>query len=466
MASIRRIEPQTFDVEVDVLVIGAGAGGLIAALRAQEQGASVLVVERDALPRGSTALSAGLVPAAGTRFQKEQGIEDSPTLFAADILRKAHDEPPRGRVEAAVDAAGPAIEWLADRYAMPFSVITNFTYPGHSAYRMHGLPSRSGAELMDRLIQAAEGAGIDIVTNARAETLLVDGESRVLGVEIERPDGGHEIIGCRALVLACNGYGGNRELVARHIPQMAGALYFGHPGNQGEAVIWGGQLGAALSDLSGHQGHGSVADPHGILISWATIVEGGFQVNLLGERFANEAQGYSEHAAAVLAQPEGRGWTIFDARIAEIARQFEDFRNAEAAKAILMADDIPTLAARTNLPVKALQSTFDAVEAVKAAVGVDAFGRDWRNSKPLAPPFAAVRVTGALFHTQGGLDVDSEARALKRDGSPLPNLFAVGGAAAGVSGRQASGYLSGNGLLTAVSFGFLAGTAAARRAGS
>lgn len=319
---------------------------------------------------------------------------------------------------------------------------------------------------MDRLIQAAEGAGIDIVTNARAETLLVDGDGRVLGVEIERPDGGHEIIGCRALVLACNGYGGNRELVARHIPQMASALYFGHPGNQGEAVIWGGQLGAALSDLSGHQGHGSVADPHGILISWATIVEGGFQVNLLGERFANEAQGYSEHAAAVLAQPEGRGWTIFDARIAEIARQFEDFRNAEAAKAILMADDIPTLAARTNLPVKALQSTFDAVEAAKAVAGVDAFGRDWRNSKPLAPPFAAVRVTGALFHTQGGLDVDGEARVLKRDGSSLPNLFAVGGAAAGVSGLQASGYLSGNGLLTAVSFGFLAGTAAARRAGS
>jgi fumarate reductase flavoprotein subunit len=69
----------------------------------------------------------------------------------------------------------------------------------------------------------------------------------------------------------------------------------------------------------------------------------------------------------------------------------------------------------------------------------------------------AVRVTGALFHTQGGLVVDEQARVCRPDGTALPNLFAAGGAACGVSGDSAAGYLSGNGLLTAVALGRVAG---------
>ena len=70
-------------------------------------------------------------------------------------------------------------------------------------------------------------------------------------------------------------------------------------------------------------------------------------------------------------------------------------------------------------------------------------------------------MTGALFHTQGGLAVDASARVKRRDGTAFPNLFAAGGAAAGVSGEVAAGYLSGNGLLTATVLGRLAGEAAA-----
>lgn len=86
---------ELFDVHVPVIVIGAGAAGLIAALAARAAGADVLVLERDVLPRGSTALSAGLIPAAGIRWQREASISDSPERFAADIMAKAHGEPTR-----------------------------------------------------------------------------------------------------------------------------------------------------------------------------------------------------------------------------------------------------------------------------------------------------------------------------------------------------------------------------------
>ncbi len=463
MSRILPADGVEFGVTVPVLVIGGGAAGMVAALAAHERGAGVLVLERDALPQGSTALSAGLIPAPGTRWQRDAGIEDSPERFAADIVAKAKGEPDPAAVARVTQAVGPALEWLADRYGLPFSVVDNFSYPGHGARRMHGLPNRSGAELIDRLRGAVEESGIDVLCEAHVTALYADGPL-VRGVEITRPDGSVEPVGCAALVLACNGYGGNRALVERHVPELADALYFGHPGNQGDALLWGEALGAATRHLSGHQGHGSVAHPAGILVTWATITEGGVQVNTGGRRFSNEAQGYSEQAALVLRQPDGIAWTVFDERIAAIARQFEDFRQAEAMGAVLTADTPAELARQMRIDADALAATLADTDRLKTEGGSDGFGRSFAGSAPLAPPYRAVRVTGALFHTQGGLVVDDDARVLDGSGAPLPNLYAAGGAACGVSGSKASGYLSGNGLLTAVALGRIAGSAAASAA--
>lgn len=448
--------PPAFDLHAKTLIIGAGAAGLTAALAAREKGDAVLVVEADAVPAGSTALSAGLIPAAGTRFQADAGIEDSPELLARDIQAKAKGENDPDLVAAMARLAGPVVEWLADRHGLPFSLVADFDYPGHTRRRMHGLPDRAGRSLMDALRGAAETADIDIVCHRRADVLYRDGD-RITGARLTRPDGGEETVGCERLILACNGFGGNRALVAEHMPEIQDALWFGHDGNRGEAVLWGQALGAETRHLGAYQGHGNVAHPHGILITWAVIMAGGFQVNLEGERFWDESQGYSEAARAVLGQPGGQVWTIFDARIAAIARQFEDFKLAEAQGAIIWADTQEALAEATALPVQQVRRAFQDVSDSVSGGAPDRFGRCFAPPR-LTPPYAAVRVTGALFHTQGGLAVDpGSARVKTRAGGIFPNLHAVGGAACGVSGSGDSGYLSGNGLLSAITLGYLAG---------
>lgn len=453
------------DAQVPLLIIGGGAAGLCAALAAKEAGIDAVLIERDAVPSGSTGLSAGLITTAGTRFQRDKGIADSPDLFAADIQRKAHGESDPAVVDAVARGAGPLIEWLADSYGLPFDVVDNFNYPGHSALRMHGLPTRTGRELIDRLRSAAEVTNdIVILTGRIAERLFVAADDGIAGVETVRGDGARERIGCDALILACNGYGGNAELVRRFIPEMAGALYFGHPGNRGDAVSWGEALGASLAHLGAYQGHGSVATPHNILITWAVIMEGGIQVNAEGRRFCDESRGYSEQAADVLRQPGSIAWDVFDERIAGVARQFEDFRAAERAGAILSADSVDTLARAMHVPSATFSAEWDEVEGLKSQGGQDRFGRRFAPDQKCSLPLRAVKVTGALFHTQGGLAIDATARVRKKTGGVFANLFAAGGAAAGVSGSSADGYLSGNGLLMATVFGRLAGGTAASMA--
>ena len=444
--------PKAFELAVETLIIGAGACGLIAALAASEAGQEVLVIEADAVPSGSTALSAGLIPAAGTKMQQAEGIKDSPAKFAADIQAKAHQENDQALVDLLTQNAAPVIDWLTEKHGLPFSLVDDFDYPGHSSRRMHGLPTRAGSELIDALRSAAERAGIDIICERRAETLyFADGS--VHGIAAKRPDGGIETIGCDRLILACNGFGGNRALVSKHMPEIEDGLWFGHDGNRGEAVLWADQIGAATEHLGAYQGHGNVAHPHGILITWATITEGGVQVNAAGERFWNEAQGYSEAARAVLSQPDSEAYAIFDGRIAAIARQFEDFKRAEAQGAIKSAATLEDLALALGLPARTLCKTITDIPLDST----DRFGRTFGKSV-LSPPFCGVRVTGALFHTQGGLRVDTSARVISKDGSSIPNLYAGGGAACGVSGSADSGYLSGNGLLAAAVLGRIAGS--------
>jgi fumarate reductase flavoprotein subunit len=328
---------------------------------------------------------------------------------------------------------------------------------------MHGTPRRTGQELMGFLLAAVERAGVDVMTEALVKSLYAAPDGRIAGLEIARPDGSREAIGCAALILACNGYGGNPELVRRFIPEMADALYFGHPGNRGDALLWGEALGGVGQDLGAYQGHGSVAAPHGILVTWALMSEGGFQVNREGRRFSNEHRGYSEQAVDVLAQPGGIAFDVYDERLHRLALQFEDYRAAEAHGAVRRAATIEGLATALDLPAAPLAATFAEIAEMAAGRRADPFGRDFTGKPPLAPPYCGVRVTGALFHTQGGLAVDTEARVLRQSGAPFPNLWAAGGAARGVSGPTVDGYLSGNGLLTAATLGAAAGRSAARR---
>ena len=460
--SVLEYDGKQFATHVPVLVIGAGACGSIAALATHERGVEVLILERDAKPSGNTALSGGQIPAGGTKLQRAAGLmDDTPELLYQDILAKAHGECDHTIARHVAYESGKTVEWLVDRYQLPISPVLNFQYPGHSRPHMHASPSLFGAELLTVLTAAVDKEGIPITTSAHVTDLYADDSGRIHGVRVKRPDGAAEEMGCDALILACNGFGGNKEMLAKYIPEAVDLFYEGHVGNQGDAVRWGDALGASIKDMGSFQGHGAVATPANVHLSWPSVTEGGFHVNQEGMRFSNENAGYSEQALHVHRQPGNVAWAIWDERCEVIANQQHSHQLANESGSIKHYDSIEAMARVIGCDAQALTQTFDEVAACAAGKRTDGLGRDFTKKPTIKPPYRMSKIIGALSHTQGGLEIDTSCRVLRTDGTPFPNLFAGGGAARGLSGPADWGYMSGSGLLMATTTGRLAGEAAA-----
>jgi fumarate reductase flavoprotein subunit len=446
------------DLRTDVVVAGAGAAGLAAALRCAQAGRSVVLVEASETYReaSNTAMSTAMVPAGGSRWQHDAGIEDSPRRFYDDVVRKTGGTADPRIARSLTDVAPTLVAWLADECGVPLELVTDFSYPGHSRDRCHAVPDRAGRTLHGHLSSArADQARIELAVPMRLLDVRLDDAGAVRAAVVAAPDGDEESIEASALVLATNGFGADRERVRRHIPEIADALYFGGDGSTGDALAIGARLGADAGYLDAYQGHGSVAEPHGVLVTWAAVMRGAILVNSGGERFGDETCGYSEYAARVLAQPGRVAWVVLDPEIDRACRRFADHRALVDARAVRWCDDADALAATVGADPARLERTLDAARRAAEGRADDPHGRqEW--ARPLSTPYGAVRVTGALFHTQGGLLVDGHARVL-RAGRPVPGLYAAGGAAAGMSGHGAAGYLAGNGLLSALGLGYLAG---------
>jgi fumarate reductase flavoprotein subunit len=451
-----------FEFTVPVLIAGGGACGAAAALAARDQGAEVLVLEQDANAQGTTSMSQGLICAAGTLAQRRAGVEDSPDVFFDDIIAKTRGQTDPLLARMIADRAGECVDWLVDHHDLPYDLDVRFRAAyGHSRPRVHGWLGHGGADLLQLLHARVAAAGADMLTGARLTETFADEEGRVLGVEIERPDGARERIGCGALVLAMGGFAANPALVARHMPEARAAGYNGHEGSRGDAMRIGAALGGALADMGAYQGYGMLTDPQGVSVPPGVLIEGGLMINAEGRRFVDETADIAGMVHPVLAQPGGGAWVVFDAAIEGRCAYIPETQVLMELNAAKCADSSAGLALAMGVDAAALEASLADARTAFERRAADVVGRRWVDSAPPSAPYRALRVRGAIYHTQGGLRVDGTARVVRPDGSPLPNLFAGGGSARCVSGPSFWGYLPAMGLCSAVTLGMIAGGAAA-----
>lgn len=423
----------------------------MAAARAAVDGHAVVLLERDLSMLSNTRICGGLVPAAGTRWQAAAGVRDDAGQMAADIRSKNRGRVDEPVLEAICRRSADVMTFLADTVGLDIHLHTTILHPGLSRHRLHATPGETGAEIAAGLLAwLRRHSQVTIEDGFRVVSAIVEGE-RIAGI---RADDGRKVRGA-SIVLACGGFGASRPLLDIHCPSAAHAFYMGSASNDGTAVEIGQQLGATFAYMSGYQGHSHANPDHDTHLGGSLPSLGAILVNLRGARFAREDQGYSEFASAILAQPDNRAVEIFDAQAHAEARSLGPFREALEAGAVVQAATTAELAQAFNLPLTPLVEAIDTYNMAVREGRPDPHGRE-QFRRVLEPPFYGSLVAGALAHTQGGLHIDANARVLDSDSRPIEGLWAAGGAAAGISGEDPAGYLSGNGLAHALATGLIA----------
>ncbi len=452
--------------DYDVIVVGSGAAGLAAAVAAADAGASVLVVESQKRPGGSSRLSGGHFYAAGTSVQKEAGVIGD----TADAMFEHYMTLAQWRVDPAVvraycDLSAPTFEWVKG---------LGVNYPKEALYasgvgstpRGHP-PQGEGEEVINVLDRHRGERGVDLVLDSRVTSLVKDEDGRITGVKI-----GDDEATCGAVIMATGGFGNNPEMIRKYLPQAAATgdwcWYIGAEGAQGDGITLGEAVGGVVD---GHDRALLLATPgfsHDLEVAlppWLVMV------NKQGRRFCNECAPYTV-IAGLLNSQGGHAHAIFDEAARAVAKRSPQFqaywvdeileRKAEEG-AILRADTLAELATLAGIDVQGLEG---AIERYNNDVEA---GRDSAFFKPgaLAPiataPFYAAEIRPAILCWTGtGLRIDAHTSVLDKADRPIRGLYAAGETVGNLHGDV---YIGGGGSYgPCLVFGKLAGENAAKYA--
>ena len=443
-------EEKTLDT--DIVIIGAGGAGMAAAIMAQQAGQQFIILEKMPYVGGNTTKATGGMNAAETHYQKEQGIEDSVALFAADTMKGGHDINDPALVETLASKSAEAIDWLdtigAELPKISFS-------GGASTNRIHAPADGSavGNFLVDKFSAKLKELGVDIMLNTKATQLIMQ-DGKVAGVKAEGADANYTI-NCKAVILATGGFGANLDMIASFRPDLQGTVTTNAPGATGDGIVMAQEVGAALVDIEQIQLHPTVEQTTSMLITESVRGDGAILVNQGGKRFTNELLTRDAVSAAELEQEGCYAYIIFDQHLRDNLKAIEKYVTNGLTK---QADTIEGLAEQLNIdPATLAQTLADWNEAVKNKNDT-AFGRTTGMENDLSTaPYYAIQVAPGIHHTMGGVKINTAAEVISTEGEVIPGLFAAGEVTGGVHGGNR---LGGNAVADIVIFGRIAAQSA------
>jgi flavocytochrome c len=454
--------------DTDVVVIGGGLAGYCAALEAAAGNANVLLFEKQPEVGGSSVLSGGFFAFAGTDMQKAAGIDDSNERIYADLRKAGGEQNDESLLKVYVDQQLATYEWLK-KIGVGFKPVQLSS--AQSVPRTHPTDPQA---LIDRLRALAEQTGrVTTLLNSPVTRLMQDAPGgRVTGVRATI-DGNAESVAARCgVVLAAGGFSRNEEMLKQFVPHQALGVRYGGAGNRGDGIKMAWALGAGVRDMVFIKGtfgfHPNARTHEGRDWTKLPVYRGAIAVNQHGKRYVDESKSYKLLGDAVLQQPGGIAYQIFDRAIMDGASDGVppfDFKSAQRRGLVFEAATLDVLAKKIGVDAAQLSVTVARYNEFVAA-GVDAdFGRDGLSThygklvKIERAPFYAYPSTSGIIATYCGLTVDPDTRVLNVFCEPIAGLYAAGELTGGFHGVS---YMTGSSLGKCVIFGRIAGRNAAR----
>lgn len=491
-------EKEHVTLDTDVVIVGAGGAGLVAAISAKDAGKDVVVLEKKAIAGGNSTLSTGGMNAAKTSYQdknefnegdavasriksaKEQypelaelievvdkqyqdylknpeGYFDSKELFMLDTLVGGKNLNSHELVQALTYQSAEAIEWL-DSIGASLSEVGAFG--GASVKRIHkpvnaeGKTLAVGSYLIPILEKVAKDKGVQIYYEAPV-TSIIQKDNVVVGVEAE----GYTV-NAKSVVITTGGFAGNSEMVESYKPSLKGFASTNTSGITGDGIVMAEKVGANLVDMDQIQIHPTVEYNAKALITEGLRGDGAILVNNLGQRFTNEVSTRDAVSAAEIEQPDSYAFLIIDQAMVDkssvIAGYIKAGYTVQGETAEALAEAI--IANGDKMNAENLEKTLTEWNEMVANKKDTQFERQ-TFAQPLdTAPYYAIKVSPGVHHTMGGIQINEFAQVLDKEGNVIDNLFAAGEVTGGVHGANR---LGGNAVADIVVFGRIAGNSAA-----
>lgn len=476
-----------------IVVVGAGGAGLCAALEAARHGASVHLVEKQATMGGMLHIANGEFSGAGSRRQREFGINDSPERHLAEVHRISHGRAHPKLAEMTVLRQGQTVDWLDD-LGFEFHPDSPGLIHGHEVYDVPrtywgvegGL---SVVNVLLPLIEEEVARGRIALHLSTRMTRLVRDRGRVTGVEVDSSDGKEELHG-DAVVLATGGYDANIDLRNRFLPEGCADVLVGcldHATGDGLVAAMG--VGAAVSeDEIFLPVMGLIPDPdrpqHAVdyrnaFLEMAPAYRTPHEiwVNLEGQRFvAEDTDSPEKRERALLQQPRNLMHVIFDEGVANTApvsliRNPQDewsperFREAcEQSPWVTRASSLGELAQALGVPIEGLRDAVEQYNASARGDSADRFGRSVFPRELGEGKWYAITTVAASILSRDGVLVDTALQVLDVQGHPIRGLYAVG-EVLGNNVFAGDNYVGGMSITPAMTLGRMLGRALALESG-
>jgi fumarate reductase flavoprotein subunit len=452
---VKKLPKKILTEKTDIVVVGAGATGLTAAITAHDKGAKVIILEKMPISGGNSQLAAGGMNAADTRFQKAKGIKDSVELMFEDTMKggKRINDPELVRILA--KNSSQSVDWLTSLGADLSDV---GRLGGTSVNRTHRPTGGAavGAHITQVLKKNVADRKIDVRLNSRVVEILKNSKGRVTGVLVEGKHSNYYKIMAKAVILTTGGFSANPKKVAQYQPSLKGMTTSNQPGATGDGMTLGEQAGGYLIDMKEIQIHPTVAAGSRILITEAVRGNGAIMVNQEGKRFVNEITTRDAASAAILKQTGKAAYLILDEGIRKSLKQIDGYFHLNL---VVTGDTLKDLAEKLKMPADALETTVGSYNKAFDEKKDSAFKRPDMPRPLRTPKFYAIKVQPGIHYTMGGLKVNADAQVMTRKGKPVPGLFAAGEGTGGVHGANR---LGGNSISQTITFGRIAGDNAAK----
>jgi fumarate reductase flavoprotein subunit len=478
----------------DILIVGGGGAGLIAAITAVENGCkNVTVLEKMSAPGGNSAIGGGIF-AAESPTEKREGVNALRDDYFKLATSWAHWKNDARIVRAYINKSGDTVRWLEEK---GFRFPLNKLYPGQRLPVWHGL---SGLELLKTLSKCCQDMGITILVKTRAKKLVLDEKGGISGVLVEK-DGQEYTINTKSVIIASGGYGANKRLMKKYISVFNDNMsYVGVRQNTGDGLNMAIDAGAAVENpgtmvLDGPttpissvlslpiEGMPPIKGVVGKLMRTLGMVAKTYRViwvNKNGRRFIDESACPIDMASAnaVVRQPEGICYALFDDKIRQIMEEKglsdglglnfgpprglpgleKELRRHEAEGVIKISGSWDEIAQWMGADPTVLKTEINEYNDACDRGYDPVFVKDPRYLLSLrTPPYYALKCQTILMDTIGGIKINEKMEVLDRSYHPIPGLFAAGSCAGGLQGDLYNYDLPGSAQGFALNSGRIAG---------